>query len=103
MQVERKRHLGNDVVLLVFRDGPFTTPFRPSAIRSQFNRTRLFCDNNRLTLVAVGNEDVYLVVTPDYARMAKHGPGKYYRYILQYMKGHLWRDVLGWRLAPSKV
>jgi hypothetical protein len=36
--VERKRHLGNDVVIIVFRDSDVTEPFDPSAIKSQFNR-----------------------------------------------------------------
>jgi len=33
-QVERKRHLGNDIVLLVFLDG--STPYKPSIISSNF-------------------------------------------------------------------
>jgi len=40
-QVERKRHLGNDVVILLFSEGE-NKPFDPSIIRSQFNRTSLF-------------------------------------------------------------
>lgn len=35
-QVERKRHLGNDIVLIVFKEGE--TPFNPLCIHSQFNR-----------------------------------------------------------------
>lgn len=38
IKVERKRHLGNDVVMLVFREGD-NEPFSPKCIRSQFNRT----------------------------------------------------------------
>lgn len=35
--LERKRHIGNDVVVLIFKDGH--TPIDPStAFRSQFNR-----------------------------------------------------------------
>ena len=34
-RVERKRHLGNDVVLIVFKEG--NTPFDPKCIRSHFN------------------------------------------------------------------
>ncbi len=37
-QVERKRHLGNDVLVIVFRDASCRTPFDPSKVRSQFNR-----------------------------------------------------------------
>jgi len=40
-QIERKRHLGNDVVIIVFRDEDNMTPFSPSVIRSQFNH--IFC------------------------------------------------------------
>jgi len=40
-QVERKRHLGNDVVLVVFRDEKCVEPFNPLLIRSQFNH--IFC------------------------------------------------------------
>jgi hypothetical protein len=39
-QVERKRHLGNDVVVIVFKEG--NTPFNPCLIRSHFNRKWLF-------------------------------------------------------------
>ncbi len=35
-QIERKRHLGNDAVLIVFHDG--TTPFSPQCITSKYNR-----------------------------------------------------------------
>jgi RAP1 GTPase activating protein 1 len=34
-QVERKRHIGNDVVVLIFQDGP--TPFNPACVTSKFN------------------------------------------------------------------
>lgn len=35
-QVERKRHIGNDVVVIVFQDGP-NGGFKPSTITSKFN------------------------------------------------------------------
>lgn len=35
-QVERKRHIGNDMVVVIFKEGK--TPFDPNLIRSQFNR-----------------------------------------------------------------
>ena len=34
-QLQRKRHIGNDIVCLVFLDGP-TVRFRPSCIKSHF-------------------------------------------------------------------
>eukprot|EP01117_Protostelium_nocturnum_P009158 TRINITY_DN327_c0_g1_i1.p1 TRINITY_DN327_c0_g1~~TRINITY_DN327_c0_g1_i1.p1 ORF type:complete len:652 (+),score=199.04 TRINITY_DN327_c0_g1_i1:107-2062(+) len=39
-QVERKRHLGNDVVMLIYKDGD-AVPFDPRIIASQFNH--VFC------------------------------------------------------------
>lgn len=36
-QLERKRHLGNDIVVLIFCDG--STPFLSNTIKSEFNRT----------------------------------------------------------------
>lgn len=57
-QLERKRHLGNDIVMFVFMDEGCKEPFDPSQIRSQFNHifivvqperrkgvTRYKCDN----------------------------------------------------------
>lgn len=40
MQVERKRHIGNDIVNIVFLDGGATqmNQFNPSFIKSQFTR-----------------------------------------------------------------
>uniref|UniRef100_A0A8C0GWE3 GTPase-activating Rap/Ran-GAP domain-like protein 3 n=1 Tax=Chelonoidis abingdonii TaxID=106734 RepID=A0A8C0GWE3_CHEAB len=41
-QVERKRHIGNDIVTIVFQEGEESSPaFKPSMIRSHF--TRIFC------------------------------------------------------------
>jgi hypothetical protein len=34
-QIERKRHIGNDIVVIIFQEG--TTPFYPGCIRSYFN------------------------------------------------------------------
>lgn len=39
LQVERKRHIGNDIVTIVFQEGNDTSPsFKPSMIRSHFTR-----------------------------------------------------------------
>lgn len=35
-QIDRKRHLGNDIVIIVFKEG--TQKFDPTVIKSQFNR-----------------------------------------------------------------
>jgi len=40
-QIDRKRHLGNDIVIIVFKEG--AQKFDPTVIKSQFNRT---CANN---------------------------------------------------------
>ena len=55
-QVERKRHLGNDVVVLVFKEGK--TPFSPTVIRSHFN-------------------SVFVVVQ----KVQTEGPETYYQYV----------------------
>ncbi len=62
-QLERKRHLGNDIVLIVFRDAECTDPFDPSQIMSQFNH-------------------VFVVVQAD-----KSDPmqGTRYKYVFSYM------------------
>lgn len=36
IQIERKRHLGNDIVMIIFQEGE--QPFSPDAITSEFNR-----------------------------------------------------------------
>lgn len=39
LQVERKRHIGNDIVTIVFQEGEEPSPaFKPSMIRSHFTR-----------------------------------------------------------------
>jgi len=38
-QLERKRHLGNDIVTIIFYEG--TTPFNPAMLTSQFNHVRV--------------------------------------------------------------
>jgi hypothetical protein len=35
-QIERKRHIGNDIVMIVFKEG--SQPFDPQVMRSKFNR-----------------------------------------------------------------
>jgi hypothetical protein len=36
VKLERKRHLGNDIVVLIFKEG--NTPYIPNTITSEFNR-----------------------------------------------------------------
>ncbi|KAF2073139.1 hypothetical protein CYY_005555 [Polysphondylium violaceum] len=36
-QLERKRHIGNDIVVIIFQDSNCSPPFRPSMIKSEFN------------------------------------------------------------------
>eukprot|EP01117_Protostelium_nocturnum_P007429 TRINITY_DN2657_c1_g1_i1.p1 TRINITY_DN2657_c1_g1~~TRINITY_DN2657_c1_g1_i1.p1 ORF type:complete len:901 (+),score=354.17 TRINITY_DN2657_c1_g1_i1:216-2918(+) len=48
-QLERKRHLGNDVVVLVFKDSE-DQPFNPSTIKSEFNHVFVvFCKDKSRT------------------------------------------------------
>lgn len=53
IQVERKRHIGNDIVTIVFQEGQEPSPaFKPSMIRSHFTRI-LSTRCVRLTLVQI--------------------------------------------------
>eukprot|EP01087_Luapelamoeba_hula_P014984 TRINITY_DN4442_c0_g1_i7.p1 TRINITY_DN4442_c0_g1~~TRINITY_DN4442_c0_g1_i7.p1 ORF type:complete len:723 (-),score=112.05 TRINITY_DN4442_c0_g1_i7:84-2252(-) len=61
-QIERKRHLGNDVVMIIFRDSGVNPPFDPSVIKSQFNH-------------------VFIVVTPS-TRTRGIGPDREYKVAL---------------------
>jgi len=36
-QLERKRHIGNDIVMILFRESTCQTPFSPMLIHSQYN------------------------------------------------------------------
>eukprot|EP01119_Soliformovum_irregulare_P012907 TRINITY_DN3387_c0_g1_i1.p1 TRINITY_DN3387_c0_g1~~TRINITY_DN3387_c0_g1_i1.p1 ORF type:complete len:1036 (+),score=325.40 TRINITY_DN3387_c0_g1_i1:103-3210(+) len=36
-QIERKRHLGNDVIIVVFKDSDTDGPFKPESVKSEFN------------------------------------------------------------------
>eukprot|EP01088_Endostelium_zonatum_P013855 TRINITY_DN2875_c2_g1_i1.p1 TRINITY_DN2875_c2_g1~~TRINITY_DN2875_c2_g1_i1.p1 ORF type:complete len:896 (+),score=277.30 TRINITY_DN2875_c2_g1_i1:290-2977(+) len=58
-QVERKRHLGNDIVIIVFREGRNLAAFNPMKIHSQFNH-------------------VFIVVDVDYERSEKEN-GTFYK------------------------
>jgi RAP1 GTPase activating protein 1 len=40
-QLERKRHLGNDLLVLIYRDADNTTPFAPAMMRSHVNQVYL--------------------------------------------------------------
>ncbi|GAB1286252.1 GTPase-activating Rap/Ran-GAP domain-like protein 3 [Apodemus speciosus] len=46
-QVERKRHIGNDIVTIVFQEGEESSPaFKPSMIRSHFTRLKIFSEES---------------------------------------------------------
>eukprot|EP01133_Synstelium_polycarpum_P011576 gene11576-13509_t len=53
-QVEKKRHIGNDIVVIIFKEGD--RPFNPNVIQSDFNH-------------------VFIVVSVD--KTVKHGPKRY--------------------------
>jgi RAP1 GTPase activating protein 1 len=66
-QLERKRHLGNDIVVLIFADG--NTPYLANAIKSEFNRTHALpavssSGSQRTYLVGARWPDVFIVVQP---------------------------------------
>jgi hypothetical protein len=64
-KVERKRHLGNDVVMIIFREGE-NEPFSPKWVRSQFNH-------------------VFIVVTP--VAHPKGKPGTWYKLAISCKEG----------------
>jgi RAP1 GTPase activating protein 1 len=66
-QLHRKRHIGNDIVVVVFNAG--TTPFNPAAIRSNFNHVFVVvqCD-------ATATPPRYKVAVAAKAPMSKFGP-----------------------------
>ncbi len=45
-QIERKRHLGNDILMIVFKEGG-GPPFCPNTITSEFNRTIVSPNGNK--------------------------------------------------------
>jgi hypothetical protein len=67
-QLERKRHLGNDIVVLIFSDG--NTPYLANAIKSEFNRTASCPLGHRFQLPTSSSfafhnsADVFIVVQP---------------------------------------
>eukprot|EP01129_Flabellula_baltica_P004781 TRINITY_DN1697_c0_g2_i1.p1 TRINITY_DN1697_c0_g2~~TRINITY_DN1697_c0_g2_i1.p1 ORF type:complete len:329 (-),score=42.75 TRINITY_DN1697_c0_g2_i1:23-1009(-) len=44
-QIERKRHLGNDIVIIIFKEG--SEPFSPDSISSHFNHIFIVVQKNR--------------------------------------------------------
>lgn len=51
IQVERKRHIGNDIVTIVFQEGEEPSPaFKPSMIRSHFTRILGLCEPSQVSL-----------------------------------------------------
>lgn len=52
-QVEKKRHIGNDICVIIFKDG--FTPFSPNMLTSEFNReiTSYFCQVYETDVFAV--------------------------------------------------
>lgn len=51
-QLERKRHLGNDVVVIVYKEG--NQKFNPACIHSMFNHMFIVIQN-----IAIGGEPKY--------------------------------------------
>jgi hypothetical protein len=72
-QIERKRHLGNDVIMIVFKDSD-SEPFSPNCVKSEFNRKRFFF--SFLIEAHIFSSDVFAVISP-----VKSSNGKtHYRY-----------------------
>ncbi|KAL6056501.1 GTPase-activating Rap/Ran-GAP domain-like protein 3, partial [Balamuthia mandrillaris] len=66
-QIERKRHLGNDVVLIIFTDG--TTPFNPQCINSKYNQIHVV-----VQAVKEGDEVLYRVAVASREDVPAYAP-----------------------------
>jgi len=63
-QIERKRHLGNDIVMVVFKDTD-NEPFSPNCVKSEFNH-------------------IFAIISPD---RTKQGPKRFYRFAFGVKQG----------------
>ena len=57
--MERKRHIGNDICVVIFVDGK--TPYSPKTITSEFNSNNLIKVNYKTNLFYI---DVFIVIQP---------------------------------------
>lgn len=60
-QIERKRHLGNDVCVIVFKDTD-NQPFQPERMKSEFNRNIVEISSIELMFMIT---DIFAVITVD--------------------------------------
>lgn len=67
-QVERKRHIGNDVVVIVYQDGPTDAPFKASSITSKFNHVYIL-----VQAVPASGTDAHTTDAPGSARGKRAG------------------------------
>eukprot|EP01112_Ceratiomyxa_fruticulosa_P020258 TRINITY_DN6855_c0_g4_i1.p1 TRINITY_DN6855_c0_g4~~TRINITY_DN6855_c0_g4_i1.p1 ORF type:complete len:414 (+),score=59.69 TRINITY_DN6855_c0_g4_i1:474-1715(+) len=82
-QVERKRHIGNDVCCIIFQD-PQCTPFRPDTIASKFNHVYIVVQvlperrNGKICyqMAVVSKQGVWphSPVLPEQGTIFEHGP-----------------------------
>eukprot|EP01106_Pelomyxa_sp_JSP_P013592 TRINITY_DN410_c0_g1_i1.p1 TRINITY_DN410_c0_g1~~TRINITY_DN410_c0_g1_i1.p1 ORF type:complete len:270 (+),score=56.73 TRINITY_DN410_c0_g1_i1:72-881(+) len=80
-QVERKRHIGNDIVVIVFQEG--NTPFDPACIKSNFNNVFILVHPEKhpklsFKVSAVISQDIKLF-PPIIPRGRLFEPGPYFR------------------------
>jgi len=52
LQLPRKRHIGNDIIVLIFQDED-ADPFTPQKFASHFNRLFPFCSSSSLLFLFV--------------------------------------------------
>eukprot|EP01114_Cavostelium_apophysatum_P000883 TRINITY_DN1076_c0_g2_i1.p1 TRINITY_DN1076_c0_g2~~TRINITY_DN1076_c0_g2_i1.p1 ORF type:complete len:662 (-),score=153.65 TRINITY_DN1076_c0_g2_i1:58-1905(-) len=69
-QVEVKRHIGNDIVTLVFNDA--TTPFSPHTITSEFNH--IYCVIQPMETLSTDTETYYRVGFASKSGVPPYGP-----------------------------
>jgi len=72
--VERKRHLGNDVAIIIFKEG--STAFNPGIIKSQFNHIFVV-----ISPVKENNETLYHVECCSQRKVPIFGPSMPLRYL----------------------
>eukprot|EP01103_Thecamoeba_quadrilineata_P016746 TRINITY_DN568_c0_g1_i1.p1 TRINITY_DN568_c0_g1~~TRINITY_DN568_c0_g1_i1.p1 ORF type:complete len:435 (+),score=76.36 TRINITY_DN568_c0_g1_i1:68-1372(+) len=93
-QVERKRHIGNDVILIVFKEGD--SPFIPKVITSNFN--------NIIVLVSkMNSENGEVFYRISFAE--KHGEGSAQPYLPEipiFQQGELFREYFLTKLINSE-
>ncbi|ELK07210.1 GTPase-activating Rap/Ran-GAP domain-like protein 3 [Pteropus alecto] len=96
VQVERKRHIGNDIVTIVFQEGEEPSPaFKPSMIRSHFTRILGLC--GRSSAAGVINGEKATLETPTFAQKRRRTLDMLIRSLYQDLMPDLHKNMLNRR------